>query len=134
MLKGIRLHHVGYTVADIHVSAGQFALLGYQAGEILYDKGLQVELCYLSKEGALPIELVHQLQEDSLEAELLRKNGVMPYHLAYETCDFDKVCEELQAQGYERLFAPVPVEVLHGIRICYFHHPAVGYIEILEKR
>lgn len=62
MKLNMKLHHVGYTVADIHVSAKRFALLGYQAGEVLYDEGLSVELCYLTKEGSAVIELVHQLQ------------------------------------------------------------------------
>lgn len=133
MMKGIRLHHVGYTVADIRVSAEQFALLGYQTGDILYDEGLQVELCYLTKGNGPVIELVHQLQEDSLEADLLRSGGVMPYHLGYETEAFDDVCQKLEKQGYKRLFDPVSVKVLQDIRICYFHHPAIGYIELLEN-
>lgn len=108
-------------------------MLGYQAGEVLHDEGLQVELCYLTKDGSPVIELVHQLQSDSLEAELLRSGGVMPYHLGYEAEVFDDACNELESQGYERLFAPVPVMALQGIRICYFHHPAIGYIELLEK-
>ena len=33
MKLNMKLHHVGYTVADIRVSAKRFALLGYQAGE-----------------------------------------------------------------------------------------------------
>ena len=57
MLNEILFHHVGYVVADIRLSAAQFAQLGYVAGEILYDEGLQVELCYLTKEGAPLVEL-----------------------------------------------------------------------------
>lgn len=133
MMKGIRLHHVGYTVANIRVSAEQFALLGYQASDILYDEKLRVELCYLMKDNSPVIELVHQLQDDSLEADLLRSGGVMPYHLGYEAEVFDEACEVLEKQGYKRLFDPVAVEVLHGIRICYFHHPSIGYIELLEN-
>ena len=133
MKLNMKLHHVGYTVADIRVSAKRFALLGYQAGEVLYDEGLSVELCYLTKEGSAVIELVHQLQAGSLEAELLRAGGVMPYHLGYEAEAFDEACAELDAQGYKRLFNPVPVGVLGGKRICYFHHSDIGYIELIEK-
>ena len=99
----MKLHHVGYTVADIHVSAKRFALLGYQAGEVLYEESLSVELCYLTKEGSAVIELVHQLQADSLEAQLLRAGGVMPYHLGYEAEAFDEACEKLEAQGYREI-------------------------------
>ena len=133
MRVNLKLHHVGYTVADIRVSAKRFALLGYQVGEVLYDEGLNVELCYLTKEEGTVIELVRQLQFDSLEAELLRAGGVMPYHLGYEADAFDEACHELDAQGYRRLFHPVPVGVLGGKRICYFHHPDIGYVELLEK-
>ena len=132
MINGCKLHHIGYTVADIQLSARQFALWGYQASETLYDEKLTVELCYLTLSGFPTIELVHQRNETSLETQLLMKNGVMSYHLAYEADDFDATCQQLDALGYERLFNPVPVEVLGGRRICYFHHPAVGYIEILE--
>lgn len=56
----------------------------------------------------------------------------MPYHIGYETNDIDLACAELEALGYERLFDPVPVKALKGTRICYFHHPTIGYVELLE--
>ena len=115
MLNEILFHHVGYVVADIRLSAAQFAQLGYVAGEILYDEGLQVELCYLTKEGAPLVELVHQLQSGSLEASLLHANGVMPYHLAYEALGFDKACEELLAQSSGCWLYRTDRETLNGI-------------------
>jgi len=156
-----KFHHIGYTVADIQATAQQFSHFGYQAGPVLYDEALQVELCYLtpevnrnhkfqtsrSAEGRLlptgrknfkfqtpdaTIELIHQLNPQSLEVKLLSANGVIPYHLAYEADDFDRACATLDSLGYRRLFDPVPVAALGGIRICYFHHPAIGYIELLE--
>ena len=132
-MQGCRLHHIGYTVADIPVTVEQFSHFGYQAGPVLYDEALQVELCYLTLQGHETIELIHQLNEASLETQLLRANGVMPYHLAYEADDFDRACHDLDALGYRRLFDPVPVKALGDIRICYFHHPAIGYIEMLES-
>ncbi len=129
----LQFHHIGYTVADIQTTASQFSYFGYQAGPVLYDDALQVELCYLTLQDHETVELIHQLNNASLETQLLQANGVMPYHLAYEADDFDSACRELDAQGYRRLFEPVPVSALGGIRICYFHHPAIGYIEILES-
>jgi len=133
MTYNCRFHHFGYTVADIQATAYQFSLCGYQAGNILHDEALTVELCYLTKAGSPVIELVHQLNQSSLEVQLQQKNGVMPYHIGFETDDLDDVCLQLEANGYERLFDPVPVEALKGIRICYFHHPDMGYIELLES-
>ena len=127
------LHHIGYTVADIDASIQQFAVFGYQAGPVLHDEALRVDICYLSCEDAVIIELIHQHNPSSLETQLLKANGVMPYHMAYEVDDFDEACAHLNAGGYKRLFDPVHVSALNNIRICYFHHPAIGYIELLEK-
>lgn len=134
MIENCELHHVGYVVDDIESTAGQFARLGYQVGEVLFDKGLTVELCYLTKKNSVTIELVHQLQADSLEAQLWQANGVMPYHLGFETADLDEACREMERLGYRSLFAPVPVEALGGQRICYFHQANVGYVELLERQ
>lgn len=128
----LKFHHTGYTVADIQATARQFEALGYRRGEILFDESLQVEICYLTNPGQMTVELIHQLNESSLEAGLLKANGVMPYHLAFEANDFDQACRNLDSLGYRRLFDPVPVEALGGIRIIYYHHPDVGYIELLE--
>jgi len=133
MLKGCKLHHFGYTVADMQATIRQFSHFGFQPGPLLYDSDLQVEICYLTHDGRTSIELIHQLNEASLESRLLQTNGVMPYHIAYETDEFEGACSSLDALGYHRLFDPVPVKALGGIRICYFHHDALGYIEILES-
>ncbi len=131
MLKGCKLHHVGYTVADIQTTAAQFAEYGYQQGPTLYEETLQVEICYLSLPGHDAVELICQHNDASLERQLLKANGVMPYHLAFEAENFDQTCRDLDAMGYQRLFDPVAVGVLEGMRICYFHHPGIGYIEIV---
>ncbi|MBR4808830.1 MAG: VOC family protein [Bacteroidales bacterium] len=132
-LQGCTLHHVGYTVADIKATAAQFARFGYKSGDILLDEALQVEICYLTLDGHETVELIHQLNASSLEAQLLKDNGVMPYHLAFVADDFDRTCADLDALGYIRLFDPVPVSALGGIRIIYYRHPDLGYLEILEK-
>jgi len=132
MITNCKFHHMGYTVDDIQSTVAQFVAWGYQAGDAVYDEGLTVDLCYLIKAGCPTIELVHQRNQSSLETSLLRKNGVMPYHLGYETDDMDVACAELEVLGYARLFDPVPVRALNGIRICYFHHPLMGYVELLE--
>ena len=111
----------------------QFATFGYQAGTCMHDSTLQVDICYLTLRGATTVELIHQHNIHSLEVQLLKAYGVLPYHLAYEATDFDNDCADLDARGYERLFNPVRVSVLNNIRICYFHHPAIGYIELLEQ-
>ena len=103
----MKLHHIGYTTADITATSARFRSLGYEAGSVLKEDALQVELCYLQKAGEPTIELVRQHNPESLEATL-------------------------EAEGYRRLFDPVPVSVLGGSRICYLHHSALGFLELLE--
>lgn len=126
-------HHIGYTVEDIEASAKEFEQWGYTVSETVHDEALTVDLCYLRKAGAPDIELVHQHNPASLEIHLFQQNGVCPYHLGFETVDIDVATAELEAMGYKRLFDPVPVAALGGTRICYYHHPEIGYIELLEQ-
>ena len=107
MIDQLTLHHVGYTVADMEATICQFAAFGYQAGPILHDEALQVDICYLTCKDVVTIELIHQHNDASLETQLLQANGVMPYHLAYKADDFDKACAALDSLGYRRLFDPL---------------------------
>lgn len=132
MIANCKFHHIGYTVDDIQSTAAQFVAWGYEAGEAVYDEGLTVDICYLTKAGCPTIELVHQRNPSSLETSLLKKNGMMPYHVGYATENMDAACAELEALGYERLFDPVPVKALSSMLICYFHHPSVGYVELVQ--
>lgn len=132
MIENAKLHHIGYAVTDIRLTASLFAHHGYQAGNILYEDALNVELCYLHKPDSIAIELVHQYQPDSLESKLIQESGVMPYHICYEVSNFETACLEMQNLGYTPLFSPTPVRVLSNKLICYFHHPDMGYIELLE--
>lgn len=130
----MKLHHIGYTTADISATSARFRTLGYEPGPVLREDALEVELCYLQKAGEPTIELVRQHNPESLEAKLFAAEGVVPYHLCYEVEDMAAALLSFEAEGYRRLFDPVPVSVLGGSRICYLHHAAVGYIELLEKK
>ena len=131
MLQNLKLHHIGYVVKDIKPTADQFVKLGFKIDETLYDEALTVELCYLSKDGATPIELVSQKNPDSLEHQLFGRNGVMPYHLCFECADIHATCNDLVAEGYEKLFEPVAVKALGGKMICYLFKNEIGYIEVV---
>lgn len=132
MVKDGILHHIGFAVTDIQKTKCLFVRNGYVADEVLRDEALQVELCYLHKQGTTSIELVRQLNPDSLENQLISQIGVTVYHLCYEIPDLDQAYQELVEQGYQPLFLPVSVNTLNGARICYFHHTDLGYIELLQ--
>ena len=129
----MELQHLGYVVADINKTAAEFKRLGYTQGEVLYDEALQVELCFLTLDGKITIELIHQHNPDSLENHLLNLNGVMPYHICYETEDIYADCQQLINAGYKALFDPVEVKALGGKKICYLHKAEIGYVELTEK-
>ncbi|MBQ3655976.1 MAG: VOC family protein [Bacteroidales bacterium] len=132
MQNTLKLHHVGYAVPDIKTTAKEFEKLGFLHKETLYDEALTVELCYLEKDGTI-IELVCQKNPDSLEAGLLKKNGIMPYHLCFSCKDIFSVVNEMVANGYEKLFSPVEVKALGGKKICYLFKKEVGYMELVEE-
>jgi methylmalonyl-CoA/ethylmalonyl-CoA epimerase len=125
--------HTGYTVSDIDKTAAEFALFGYTKGKTLYDEKLQVEICNLTAPEGTVIELIRQLNPESLERKLLALNGVSPYHVCFETGDIYSDAEKLVSEGYEKLFEPVECQALGGKKICYFHKKETGYIELTEK-
>lgn len=134
MVKDGNLHHIGFAVTDIQETANLFVKNGYEVGNELYDEELQVKLCYLRKPGSVPLELILQLNPNSLENQLIGKVGVTVYHLCYEVPDIDLAYKDLVEQGYLPLFSPISVKALNGSRICYFQHPNLGYIELLEQK
>jgi len=129
----MEFEHYGYVVAEIDKTAKEFEFFGYKKGEKLYDEKLQVEICYLINSNGGKIELIHQLNPDSLEQKLLKINGVSPYHICFKTSDIFSDYKKLISEGYTALFEPVEVKALGGKKICYFHKAEIGYIELVEK-
>lgn len=129
----MKIHHIGYLVKRIDKAIKTFEELGYVVKQdTLLDEYRQVNICFLEKDGYL-IELVSPVSKESVVSNLIRKMVNTPYHICYETDDFDGDLGRLEEQHYticsERHEAPA----INGKDVCFMIHPYIGMIELLEK-
>ena len=130
----MKIHHVGYLVKKIDKAIKAFEGLGYVVTqETMLDEFRQVNICFLEKDG-YAIELVSPASKESVVSNLMKKLGNTPYHICYETDDFDGDVARLEEQHYticsERHEAPA----IQGRDVCFMIHPFMGMIELVEAK
>ena len=134
MLKHFRFHHIGYATDNIASSSMEYIQAEYTMREEFIDNIQRVKICFLYKKDNPTIELVEPLDEKSSVNKILKKNGVCPYHICYETddinADFDLMCKS----GYTPLFRPVKATAFDGRLICYFYKKEIGFVELLNSK
>lgn len=129
-----KLHHLGYVTDNISRTLNEFRILGYTESEIVKDEIQNVNICFLTKEDTLMIELVEPADERSSVHKMLKKNGVSPYHICYEVEDISKAFDYLtETEGYIPLFRPVEAAAMDNRLICYLYKKEVGFVEIVSK-
>ena len=126
------VHHLGYLVKDINKARQAFAALGFACvSEPFYDTDEDAELQFL-RNGSCTVELVSPRSERSSVWELMKRQKNAPYHLCYETADFDAHREMLEASGFLRVGDVRRAPAMENRRICFLYGAAVGLIELLE--
>lgn len=128
----LKIHHIGYLVKKIDKAIQAFSKLGYcLSGPTVYDSCRKTDICFMEKDGYV-IELVSPAEPDSVVSGLLKKYKNCPYHICYESCDFDKDYKQLTGQGYTSIDLPSPAPALHERRVVFLMNPFLGMIELLE--
>ena len=129
-----KMDHIGYAVRDIEKSAALYVAAGWSLSPV-YDEQVQhAKIAFLTKPGMTTIELVSPLDGKSPVDNILRTQGVAPYHICYVVEDIMQAVEDLYAEGFKPLFMPVESNAMNNRKICYLFHMDVGYIEIVESR
>jgi methylmalonyl-CoA/ethylmalonyl-CoA epimerase len=132
MLPNFKFHHIGFVTNSIEKTAALYSIGGYSISEIISDAIQNVNICFLTKQGAPRIELVEPLDEFSSVNKILKKSGVSPYHICYEVDDIFVAYDALCELGYIPLFRPVEAIAIENKLICYFFKKEIGYIELLN--
>ena len=131
----MRVHHVGYLVADIDAAITEFMSMGYEVRqEKLYDPSRRVYLCFMENSGVM-IELVSPSEDCRLFTSLQKRIGNAPYHICYFPDDgnaFDSAVEKLQSEGFLMAQPPESAVAFGGRRVAFMMSPETGLIEILE--
>lgn len=131
-MPALKIHHIGYLVKKIEKAKHTFETLGYRTEQdIVYDAIRKVNICFLIKDG-YRIELVSPTSEDSVVSGLLKKYKNSPYHICYETEDYESAYEELTASGFIAIDSPTPAPALGDREVVFLTSASLGMIELIR--
>lgn len=129
----MKIHHIGYLVKKLDRAQKAFAALGYVlVQDVVRDEHRKIDIAFYEKNG-YRIELVSPYASESVVSELIKRLGNSPYHVCYETEDFDMAVERLRDLRYVICSDDAPAPACGGRRVIFMIHPFLGMIELLEK-
>ena len=130
----LRLHHVGFVVAEIESSARGFIdSLGVSwDGAIHQDPIQKVKVTFLSTaSGCAQIELIEPVGSDSPVRKFLERGGGQ-HHLCYEVDDIQKALAVFKSRKASIVQRPCPAVAFKGRQIAWFVTPERLIVELLE--
>lgn len=132
--KLLKVHHIGYLIKNVDKAQPAFEALGYQQiSPKTYDKYRDVDIMFLRKDACV-VELVSPRTEHSVVSGLMKKYKNSPYHICYESDDFEEAMCYLEENGFRRFDEPCPAPALGDRRVCFLLSAAAGMIELLESK
>lgn len=115
----MKLHHVGYVVADIEAAAANYQSIGFRDGE-RHDIPEQEIIAMTFRAGSGWMELIQPTNLEGPIAAFMAKRGEGVHHVAYQVDDIEAKLAELKAAGVQ-LIDEVPRRGAHGWRIAFIH-------------
>lgn len=131
----MRLHHIGYAVADIAAYRRNFfdALFAPESvTEPVHDPIQRVRVCFARMGGGTVIELVEPAGPDSPVARYLGSARGGVYHLCYEVAGLEAAMAAFRAKRCLPLARPAPAVAFDGRRIVFLMTPQRDLVELLE--
>jgi len=125
----MKFHHVGVACKDIQAELQSIRKLHKIIEEtpVVFDENQQAELCMITVEDGLNIELV-----SGAPVENLLKKRISYYHICYEVDDIDQSIENLTENG-GMLISPPKEAILFNNRKVAFLMLSYGIVELLNK-
>lgn len=130
----MKLHHIGYLVSNIERSKKAFSALGFSLyKETIFDEQRKCDICFMKKDSTL-VELVSGGGGDeSIVSNLYKRYKNSPYHLCFESENFEEDMSHLQESRFVQMEEPAPAPAIEGKKVCYFMSPAIGMVELLSN-
>lgn len=132
MLKSMKFHHIGVAVKDINATASVYEQGGFKRSSSVFDPIQNVNICWLTKDGAPTVELLAPVDEKSPVNKTLEKVGVSPYHCCYIVDNVEETASELRKQKYIMVSKPAEAVAFCGSRVCFLFNKNMGLIELVE--
>ena len=127
----MKINHVGYLVKNFPAAKAKFEALGYKASGDTHDTLRLVDICFMERDGYV-IEIVSPYDEKSVVAGMMKKYKNAPYHICYETNDFEHDVNGLIEHGYIKWNEPLPAPAFGGRRVVFLVNHHIGMIELLD--
>lgn len=128
----MKIHHVGYLVKDIMQSKACFELLGYtQKAPVVYDQIRNIDILFMKNDRTV-VELIQSKGDSSTVSNLIKKFGVAPYHICYETDSLEYAIKELRSQKFIVTSSPMQAPALENRKVAFLYNKNMGIIELLE--
>ena len=132
----LRLHHMGFVVADIAKAMPAFvtSMAAEWDGQIFEDPLQKVKVAFMTtRQGDAQIELVQPAGEGSPVSRFLQQGGGM-HHLCYEVGDLEVELAAFRSRGAAIASRPKPAVAFGGRRIAWVITAEKFLVELLEER
>lgn len=133
--QSLRLHHVGFVVADIQQSIAGFmaSLTATWDGVVFEDPYQKVKVTFIATgPGQASIELIEPAAPDSPVLRFLQEKGGGLNHVCYEVEDLQEQLTAMRARGAIIAKKPKPAVAFGGRQIAWVITPERLLVEFLE--
>jgi methylmalonyl-CoA/ethylmalonyl-CoA epimerase len=136
MANSLRLHHMGFVVADIANAMPAFvrSMAAEWDGKIFEDPLQKAKVAFMTtRPGDAQIELVQPVGETSPVQRFLQQGGGM-HHLCYEVAELEAELAAFRSRGAAIASRPKPAVAFGGRRIAWVITSEKFLVELLEER
>jgi methylmalonyl-CoA/ethylmalonyl-CoA epimerase len=136
MAVALRLHHMGFVVADIATAMPAFvrSMAAEWDGQIFEDPLQRAKVAFMTtRPGDAQIELVQPVGESSPVQRFLQQGGGM-HHLCYEVADLEAELAAFRLRGAAIASRPKPAVAFGGRRIAWVITSEKFLVELLEEK
>jgi methylmalonyl-CoA/ethylmalonyl-CoA epimerase len=136
MASSLRLHHMGFVVADITTAMPAFvrSMAAEWDGQIFEDPLQKAKVAFMTtRPGDAQIELVQPVGENSPVQRFLLQGGGM-HHLCYEVASLEAELTSFRSRGAAIASRPKPAVAFGGRRIAWVITSEKFLVELLEEK
>jgi methylmalonyl-CoA/ethylmalonyl-CoA epimerase len=136
MAATLRLHHMGFVVADITTAMPAFvrSMAAEWDGQIFEDPLQKAKVAFMTtRPGDAQIELVQPVGENSPVQRFLLQGGGM-HHLCYEVASLEAELTSFRSRGAAIASRPKPAVAFGGRRIAWVITSEKFLVELLEQK
>ena len=136
MAPTLRLHHMGFVVADIARAMPKFvhSMAAEWDGQVFDDPLQKAKVAFMTTRPNDPrIELVQPVGESSPVQRFLQQGGGM-HHLCYEVADLEAEMAAFRSRGAVIASRPKPAVAFGGRRVAWVITSEKLLVELLEEK